>query len=221
MTYPIGVRGLGLGLAILAVVAVGCASPYAYYGDHGPGPFAISGRHADCGGASEGCDADGCDAEPCGQTCGAGGPCRLRDTLACNAGCGRMYWGEWAYDPPDACDSCNNHGDWVGPQGCPPSGWCNFLSGLHGGRFHTPCGSPTCTDCAAPTGTGYGTEVFSGTTPDDVWVDQSTDSWESEMPSSSPDDLPPESVLREARKLTPARHPASRLVRRGRTSDVP
>ncbi|MHB8969495.1 MAG: hypothetical protein ACYC3X_00685 [Pirellulaceae bacterium] len=234
MTNQIGIRGWGL--AILAIVTVGCASPYAYYGDAGCGPIAISGRHADCssiasegcgaegcdaeGCDAEGCDAEGCDAEPCGRTCGAGGPCRLRDTLACNAGCGRMYWGEWAYDPPDECDACNNHGDWVGPQRCPPRGWHNFWSGLCGSRFHTACGSPTCTDCAVSTNPGYDTGVFSDSAPGEVWVDQSPDSYESGVPASSPDDLPSESVLREARKPTPAKHPASRLVRRGRTSEV-
>ena len=61
--------------------------------------------------------------------------CRLRDLVACNGGCGRIYWGEWAYDPPDECDACNDHGDWVGPRPCPPRGWLNLFSGL--------CGAPT------------------------------------------------------------------------------
>jgi hypothetical protein len=229
MAYQIGVRHLGL--AILAVATVGCASPCAYHGDNGSRPFAISGRHAGCDCAETGdvelgdietgdIETGNCGAESCGGTCGTGGPCRLRDMLTCRTGCGRMYWGEWAYDPPDECDPCNNHGDWVGPQGCPPSGWLNLWNGFHGSRFHTACGSPTCTDCAAPTNTCRGTEVSSDDSPDDVWVDQSTDSFESMSPQSSSYDLPPESVRIDARKTTPGRHPTSRLVQRTQTPVV-
>ena len=146
MTYLLGFRSVGL--AMLAVAAVGCVSPYAYYGDSGRGPCSLSGRCAGC----EGAPAGNCAGGACGGACGAVAPCRLRDLVACNGGCGRIYWGEWAYDPPDECDACNDHGDWVGPRPCPPRGWLNLFRGLCGGRHDTPCGSPTCQSCAAGRG---------------------------------------------------------------------
>ncbi len=234
MTYPLGVRSVGL--AMLAVAVVGCASPYTYYGDSGRGPCSLSGRYAGCEGAPAGdcaggdcaggdcaggdCAGGDCAGGDCGVACAASAPCRLRDLLACNGGCGRIYWGEWAYDPPDECDACNDHGDWVGPRPCPPRGWLNLFSGLCGARHDTPCGSPTCTNCTEPAEVGGGTEVFTGDAPEDVWLDESDESFETIEPSTSPDRLPPDSVLRESRKPTPTRHPASRLVRRGRTSEV-
>ncbi|MHB0957432.1 MAG: hypothetical protein ACYC0X_25415 [Pirellulaceae bacterium] len=215
MTCRIGVvRGVGLGILVIAMV--GCASPYTYHGDNGHRACALSGRHTDGGCADMG-ECDGC-----GGTCEAAAPCGLGDLLGCDSGCGRIYWGEWAYDPPDQCDPCNNHGDWVGPQCCPPRGWLALCRGLKGERFNTSCGSPTCTDCGAEMEAGCGTEVFSGSgeSPNEVWVDESTDAWETILPSSSPDDLPTGSVLRESRKPAATRHPASRLVRRGRTPVV-
>ena len=105
MAIHTGMRGLGL--AVLCVVISGCVSPYVYDCGAGCGPVSLSGRYAGCGGTV----ADDCDAVPCGPTCGFPGFPRLG---ICDAGCGRMYWGEWAYDPPDACDPCNDCGDWVG-----------------------------------------------------------------------------------------------------------
>jgi hypothetical protein len=51
-------------------------------------------------------------------------------------------------------------------------------------------------------------------------MEEPGESFETIEPSTLPDRLPPDSVLRESRKPTPTRHPASRLVRRGRTSEV-
>jgi hypothetical protein len=53
---------------------------------------------------------------------------RAKSALTCGAGCGDVYWGEWASDPPaggDSCDSCGTVGCGGGCGGC----W-NPLRGL-------------------------------------------------------------------------------------------
>lgn len=32
------------------------------------------------------------------------------------AGCGQRYWSPWVDDPPDCCDPCDHHGQWIGQQ---------------------------------------------------------------------------------------------------------
>ncbi|MFO7907595.1 MAG: hypothetical protein ACQESR_04710 [Planctomycetota bacterium] len=127
----------GLGVACLALA--GCVAPQACYRDYGSGepPVAVGGFPEP---GMAGC-AD------CGPTAATGGPCAapelfpgrpllnlLRGIVTCGAGCGRVYYGEWQYDPPDACDPCNNHGDFVGPTPCGPSCWQNLWRGIHGVR---------------------------------------------------------------------------------------
>jgi hypothetical protein len=134
------------GLAALVLVAHGCASPYVYYCDDTCGPQSISGRYPDC--AATPCDpCEGTVGEPfCGLTVTG----KLREMVTCGAGCGQLYWGEWTFDPPDECDPCNDYGDWVGPQCCPPHGWAKFWSGVHGHRYGDPCCPEGCDDCADP-----------------------------------------------------------------------
>ncbi len=71
MTYPMGVRSVGL--AILAVTVVGCAAPYAYYGDNsGRAPCSLSGRYATGEGAPAGdCAGGDCAVWPAGRACAA------------------------------------------------------------------------------------------------------------------------------------------------------
>ncbi len=205
-----------LGLMWMAVAATGCASPYAYYGPGGYGPLIPSARTADCGtlasdGCSGGCATDSCDTvgAPCGSCFGSG-------LLNGSAGCGRMYWGEWAYDPPDACDPCNDCGEWVGPRACPPSGWFRFWQGLSGLRCGNACGGTACSECDVPVKAGCcDGETYSSD------VDQSEDATWLEakaVPASPP--RPPVTVARTPRRTgspSPtsalARDPQSRLVR--------
>ncbi len=130
---------------MVCLAMIGCASPSAYYCDDGCGPQTLSGRCAtDCG-ATPCAPCEGTDADPfCGYTVTG----LLRSMVTCNAGCGEIYWGEWSYDPPDACDPCNNHGDWTGPGCCPPSCWSRIWNGLQGARF---CGVRSCDIACEPT----------------------------------------------------------------------
>jgi len=65
-------------------------------------------------------------AEPCGVPCGPGCGPYYPGPLACILGlfhaptwygpaCGERYWGDFHGDPPDCCDPCNRHGEYVGP----------------------------------------------------------------------------------------------------------
>jgi len=55
----------------------------------------------------------------CGGDCVGHTPSSYtKHMLTCASGCGEIYWGEWLSDPPDACDPCDNHGNWIGPQPC-------------------------------------------------------------------------------------------------------
>jgi hypothetical protein len=76
----------------------------------------------------------------CG-TCGTcGGICEghtpasyIGHQLMCAGGCGEIYWGPWLSDPPDACDPCDDCGNWVGERCCPPKLRHHLLAGLFGG----------------------------------------------------------------------------------------
>jgi hypothetical protein len=122
--------------------------------------------------ASSGCcclDRLYCPAE-CAGSCEGGGGCNgcatscLRTNLTCGAGCGDVYWGEWMSDPPDACDPCNNCGNWTGSGCCPPGlldCLCGSLSCLFGGR-NGGCGG--CCEAGAGCSTcgGHGGEMMEG-----------------------------------------------------------
>ncbi len=220
-------------VALIVAAATGCAcSGTYYYGSHGCGVRSLSGRNADGAASCDG-DCDSCD------SCAPSGPRRLRDVIGCNSGCGRMYWGEWAYDPPDACDPCDDCGNWTGPQDCPPRGiWC-LLNFLHGYRSCASCGTVGCDTCE-PTGTdgcGCGESAVTETPTDEVWTDSSEfllePSSEVMEPQSAP--IQGESVLRESRRIppskstlskqtlskqTPSKQTSSRVVRRGRAPDM-
>lgn len=41
-----------------------------------------------------------------------------RQTHWMDCSCGEFYWSEWFNDPPACCDTCNQCGEFVGPQPC-------------------------------------------------------------------------------------------------------
>lgn len=152
MTFCSWSSGWLAGIALLA--ASGCASPYAYYGDDCcGGPSIFSGRRVsgDCGACGSGdcgkcgdCGTATCDTFETHTLTGA-----LRQSATCGGGCGDLYLGEWSYDPPDECDPCGNHGDWVGERCCPPRGLALLTAGVVGqrcGYATTDCGCDQCGD---------------------------------------------------------------------------
>jgi hypothetical protein len=187
-----------LGSVVLTVMLAGCALPARYCGDD---PCAVG-----CGS----CDMAGplcCDGV--GQTRRVGRTLteQLRYMRTCGAGCGDVYWGEWSYDPPDACDPCDACGNWIGPACCPPRGARPLLVGLLGRRFAGGCADSGClsTDCDD----GYG--AWSG---DDGLLDawETIDSPEaSQLVPSPPAELSAGPMTGSA-----SRHPQSRLVRQTR-----
>lgn len=82
----------------------------------------------------------GCDSCATGgyETCGECQPgmchhpwlwSRAQSALTCGAGCGDVYWGEWASDPPASGDSCGS----CGTADC--GGCCGFWNPLRGLAF--------------------------------------------------------------------------------------
>jgi len=80
----------------------------------------------------------------------------LHDSLTCQSGCGGdLYMGDWASNPPDAHDPCDECGNWVGGgsgtgaaaarMGIPPFIARSF-GNIWGRRYHS-CGHPACSDC--------------------------------------------------------------------------
>lgn len=212
-----------LGLAWLTAGVAGCVSPHAYYCQDGCGPLFPSARMAPSGDwAADGRGTPGASgrAEP------ARGPCGgdfWPSLLGCRAGCGRMYWGEWAYDPPDACDACNDGGQWVGPRCRPPGGWFTFWQGLCGMR-RDPCAGPAESGCdMAFDGEAWDGEVFSDEASQygsDILREPDVEATRPQRPSAV-------TTAREFRRTaqpvpTPAvpRDPQSRLVRRNRPPGV-
>ncbi len=140
-------------------------------------------QHGGCG-AGVGCDSCGTGGyETCGEC--QPGLChhpwlwgRAKSALTCGAGCGDVYWGEWASDPPagdcescGACDSC-------GAAEC--GGGCGFWNPLRGlahlwGYRYAPAGygmgydlgyDEGCEDCADSYDTMLpGEEVIEETLP--------------------------------------------------------
>jgi hypothetical protein len=228
-TYRAGI-GI-LGLMWMTVAAAGCVSPYAYHCRDGCGPLLPSARMADCGtmavddcandcanGCADGC-ADGCATESCGSSCAPCGYGFWSSLLGCRAGCGRMYWGEWAYDPPDACDPCDDCGEWVGPRCCPPSGWFTFWQGLCGLRCGGVCGCTTESACDVAAGGDccdgemYPDEVDAF--GEEVWLEAKAAPASPLRPSVTTARAPRRAVQSAPTPAAP-RDPQSRLVRRNR-----
>jgi hypothetical protein len=60
----------------------------------------------------------------------------------CGGGCGEVYWGEWISDPPDACDPCDQCGNYVGPQWCPE--WMRYTRFVPWGYRNGSCACKGC-----------------------------------------------------------------------------
>ena len=177
----------------------------------------------DTGGCDTGvCDTGVCDTGACG-TAACGTSCwnfpvlrMLHNMVTCDAGCGRVYWGEWAADPPEPSDPCDDCGNWVGPQCGPSGGCCNFFKLLCGARFHEPCGSPACPDCGGAAGSDYGVDAGEGEMLDGPW----TETIESIETLPSAPAARPAAPLPGTSQRPLTRDPNSRLVRRNRTPVV-
>ena len=199
-------------LAALCMIASGCVSPYAYYCPDGCTPPTVSGRMGDvpgwapghcgdCGGCN-GCDdcldGDPCGAGPCGCPSIFGGFFKM---LTCGAGCGEIYWGEWINDPPDACEPCDDCGNWIGPQACcPPKGIWKLWYGLLGERYADAAAPGGCDDCGQAVPEVWDEPVLNSPEPLEV------------VPVPAPDPTPsPEARRPRGRSALQTRHPHSRL----------
>lgn len=64
------------------------------------------------------------------------GPATFAERAACRTGCAEIYVDEWLSDPPEDCDPCDDHGNWIGPQPCcrkrPVGGLWSLLWGCRG-----------------------------------------------------------------------------------------
>ncbi len=141
----------------------------------------------------------------------------LRSVFTCNAGCGELYWGEWCYDPPDACDPCDCYGNYVGQGVCGPTCWQKFWAGVHGAR-NCPVGCSG--GCSACCDTAPACGCDGGGAPelmDPEIISPGLEIYETQDPGIGADDT--QSVLITAPRAAAAepyyaRHPQSRLARR-------
>jgi len=86
----------------------------------------------------------------------------MKHMLTCASGCGEIYWGEWISDPPDACDPCDDWGNWIGPTkgGVPSKGGgasrlhnlASGLGNLFGHRNDEGKGQSGCDSCGGKGG---------------------------------------------------------------------
>jgi hypothetical protein len=206
----------GLGLAMLCAAMSGCVVPCGYNCNAGGRACAVADPCAPCGATSAGaCNAGGC------ETGCWNFPVltALHNMFTCNAGCGRTYWGEWCYDPPEPCEPCNDHGDWVGAQCCSPRGCFNICHLFCSRRLHAPCESATCTECAAGAETGC-CGAADPAVEGDVLDGQWTETMESLDAVPNGPAAQPVEPLPGVSKRAPARNPNSRLVRRNQAPVV-
>ena len=133
-------------LAMLCLAVCGCRSAMnCADGCARPQGSPLAGMRYDCS-CEQGCsdcaqDAAGCgspcDAPNCADACGkGGGGCRrpLLDRLCGCTGCGELYWCEWYNSPPQLCQPCDCHGNYVGP------GVDRYVLPNASGRSGTPVG---------------------------------------------------------------------------------
>lgn len=149
----------------------------------GCGLFGWRCRAADCEAPCDPCQTECADCPP-----GPGCPCRPCGPLVwlfrlfyCDlfptCGCGERYWGEYVSNPPDCCDPCDCHGNWIGrgngcvagsPQHAGPDGYGNLAGrGIPAGSYaagRNPAGSRTevTTPGSRYTGTRYPARQYVG-----------------------------------------------------------
>lgn len=96
-------RTITSGLLVAVLTAASGCYTMPYYAGHA-GPPGVGGYYAP-------------------DSCGPHGPVRYRSfplldrlnyLLTAGSGCGEVYWGEWTNHPPQGCDPCDDHGNWVG-----------------------------------------------------------------------------------------------------------
>lgn len=119
-----------------------------------------------------GCATGGCNScdGPIATQCATGPLDALRNArrrLACGAGCGEVYQGEWISTPPNVSDPCVGNQFVGGAVPCRPFCWQpgTLLRGLYGQRFcsgdqsSAPCGCGV-TTCGGGCGAGIVTEQY-------------------------------------------------------------
>jgi hypothetical protein len=78
---------------------------------------------------------------------------KMHRCLTCQSGCSSdIYWNEWASDPPDCCDPCDDGGRWIGPQPCARRCWLRrgvtgVFAGLRGCLARVACHGGPCGGC--------------------------------------------------------------------------
>ena len=94
------IRTIQLALLSLPLLFTGCVG----WGPCGNECFIGSARGglsnlcSSCNGPENCCNCDGYNNAPFGN---------IRRTLACGSGCGEIYYGEWASNPPNTCNECD------------------------------------------------------------------------------------------------------------------
>jgi len=108
---------------------------------------------------------ESCGVAGCGSCAGASAACGSRyladcatRALTCGSGCGEVYWGEWANDPPACKDPCDDCGNWTGEAYGAPH--CKPLQGIRHlwGYRYAPAGCDVAYD-SYPTDTTEFIEV--------------------------------------------------------------
>lgn len=168
-----------------------------------------------------------------GGTCSSGG-CNnpsLQNHLSCCKGCGEIYWGEWISDPPDDCDPCDCHGNWVGPRCCSPRWWEQLSCGAPG-LWGWRCSSDTCgsgeSGCCSGGIDQFPSEevIESGISPQKSGVPH-----QATPPKTGPTEAKPENPQpatptqsapkTQATKTHQHRHPPARLLQPARSTPTP
>lgn len=220
----------GVLFAATAVFASGCCClDQVYCPSSCPnGLQSMSDSCGSCSAPGGSCNGGSCHGGSChGGSCNGGSQC-LKNKLSCCKGCGEIYWGEWISDPPDDCDPCDGHGNWVGPRCCSPRWWEQLSCGAPG-LWGWRCNSDTCgngeSDCCAGGVDQFpGEEVIEGpTTPQKSGTPRPAT-----PPRTGPTEAKPENSTpmqpvpnTQATRAHVHRHPPARLLQPARSTPTP